>query len=89
MTASMIKDIFSMLKESELPLSTIEKFFIDDCNGKRISIGYTIVRDSMAVKLDQNQESCVRELISEGKKGAFLMMDGRIVAVIGYCEEKV
>lgn len=89
MTAKLIKDIFSCLKESELPLCMIEKLFLDDYSGKQIPEGYTIIRESMPVKLDENQKSCVKELISEGKKVAFLMMDGRIVAVIGYCEAKV
>ena len=82
-----VKDIFSMLKETELPLSTIEKWFIEDYEGKTIPDGYDFIRETIPVNLDQNQSMLAKELLSEGKKVAVLKVSGRVVSMIGYCEE--
>lgn len=82
-----VRDIFSMLKESELPLRTIEKWFIEDYEGKTIRNGDAFIRETIPVNLDQNQSLCAKELLSEGKKVDFLKVDGRVVSMIGYCEE--
>ena len=83
-----IRDIFSMLKEEELPLRKIEKLFLDDCEGKTIPEGYAVIRDTVPENLDENQVLCARDLVSEGKKVAFLAIGERIVSMIGYCEDK-
>ena len=83
-----VKDIFSMLKEEKLPLRKIEKIFLDDCEGKVIPEGYAVIRDTLPATLDENQALCARELVSEGKKVAFILLNGEYVSTIGYCEDK-
>ena len=80
-----VKDIFSMLKEEELPIRKIERIFLDDCEGKAIPEGYAVIRDAFPTKLDESQALCARDLVSEGKKVAFLLFDGEYVSTIGYC----
>lgn len=73
----------------ELPLSTIEKWFLDDYGGKTIPDGYAFIRGTIPVNLDQNQSLCAKDLLSEGKKVAFLKADGKVISCIGYCEENI
>ncbi|MBR1477045.1 MAG: hypothetical protein IJ608_03680 [Lachnospiraceae bacterium] len=84
-----VKDIFSMLRETELPVSTIEKWFLEDYEGKTIPEGYVFIREAIPENLDQNQSLLIKELLSEGKKVAFLKVDGRVVSMLGYCEENL
>ena len=84
-----VKDIFSMLKEEKLPLRKIEKVFLDDYEGKAIPKGYAVIRDTFPANLGENQVLCARELMSEGKKVAFLLLDGEYVSTIGYYEHLV
>ena len=84
-----IEDIFSMLREEELPLRKIEEFFLDDYEGKVIPKGYAVIRDTFPANLGENQVLCARELMSEGKKVAFLLLDGEYVSTIGYYEHLV
>ena len=53
-----VKDIFSMLKGTELPLSIIEKYFLDDYDGSIVPNGYTVIREDIPTDLIMLRQIC-------------------------------
>lgn len=82
-----VEDVFSMIKEQELPIESIEKMFLDHCEGQSIPDNYMIVCGELPNEISEQHELCAKMLISEGKRAAFLIRDSSIIAVLGYREE--
>ena len=47
-----------MLKETELPLSIIEKYFLDDYDGSIIPNGYTVIREDIPTDFIMLRQIC-------------------------------
>ncbi len=80
-----IYDVFSNVREEELPLRRIEDYFIKWYeNGTSVFGDYQIVTEGVSPDVDQNTFNCVQELKGEGKKVAFVACREKVIAVIGY-----
>lgn len=79
-----ITDIFSYLPKEEASLNSLEQVSKDYKTG--VSNDEYSVRLEIPENASENAQGAANELSGEGKKVAFLLKDGRIVAVIGYKE---
>ncbi|MCR5789613.1 MAG: hypothetical protein K6G83_06965 [Lachnospiraceae bacterium] len=80
-----IYDVFSNVREEELPLRRIEDYFHEYyLSGQSVFGNYQIVTDDVPPGVDQDTLNCVRELKGEGRKVAFVASGEKIIAVIGY-----
>lgn len=77
-----VLDVFSWLSEKEIGIEEIENIFLKSYEGiadNTYEIVYEIPENTETDMID-----CKNELLSEGKKVAYMMRAGVPVAVIGY-----
>lgn len=77
-----ILDVFSRLPAKEVCIEQIEEIFLKSCEGI-INDKYTVVHE-VPENAGNNIIECQNELISEGKKVAYILQEGVIVALVGY-----
>ena len=78
-----IWDIFSSVKDKELPLKTIEEMFTEYFVKGLQNADYKIVT-RLPEFADANCIDCSKYLLCEGKQVAYLIYQKTVVAVIGY-----
>ena len=78
-----IFDIFSKLKEKELPVGKIEKVvtanLVQGINDSEFD-----VKSEEPADLSENDRMCRDELFSENKKVVYIMRGSELIAVVGY-----
>ena len=78
-----IFDIFSKLKEKDLPVAKIEEIVIANLVQGINDSEFDVKLDDPA-DLSENDRMCRDELLSANKKVAYVMCDAELIAVIGY-----
>ena len=79
-----ILDVFSKLPEKQISLEQLQEIFIKLVSGESVS-DYSVcfeIPDSAT----ENDISCRKELLSEGRKVAFIIKETTVIATIGYKE---
>ena len=78
-----IFDIFSKLKEKELPVAKIEEIItanlVQGINDSEFDVKF-----DEPVDLSENDRMCRDELFSENKKVVYIMRGAELIAVVGY-----
>lgn len=78
-----IFDIFSKLKEKELPVGKIEAIvtanLVQEINDSEFD-----VKSEEPADLSENDRMCRDELFSENKKVVYIMRGSELIAVVGY-----
>ncbi len=78
-----IFDIFSKLKEKELPVGKIEEIvtanLVQGINDSEFD-----VKSEEPADLSENDRICRDELFSENKKVVYIMRGSELIAVVGY-----
>ena len=78
-----IFDVFSRLKEKELPLAKIEEIvtahLVQGINDLEFD-----VKSEAPADLSENDRMCRDELHSENKKVVYVMRGAELIAVVGY-----
>lgn len=78
-----IFDIFSKLKEKELPVGKIEAIVIANLVHGINDSEFDVKLDDPA-DLSENDRMCRDELFSENKKVVYIMRGAELIAVVGY-----
>ena len=77
-------DIFSWLPAKEMSLEQLEQIFEEYYSGTYMG-DYTVSLETPC-NIGKDILSCKAELIEEGKKVGYILMDDNIIAIIGYRE---
>ena len=85
-TQMKILDIFSWIPETEITLEEIMAIFENYKNG--ITSNEYMVTEDLPADTSQNIIIGKEQLITEGKRVAFIIKDSKILALIGYNEQK-
>lgn len=75
-------DVFSWLSEKEIGIEEIENIFLKSYEG--IADNTYVIVYEIPENTETDMIDCKNELLSEGKKVAYMMRAGVLVAVIGY-----
>lgn len=78
-----IFDVFSKLKEKDLPVAKIEEIVIANLAQGINDSEFDVKLDEPA-DLSENDRMCRDELFSENKKVVYIMRGAELIAVVGY-----
>lgn len=78
-----ILDIFSRLKERDLPIVKIEEI-VTECLVQGINDSEFDVKSEEPADLSENDRMCTDELLSENKKIVYIMRGSELIAIVGY-----
>ena len=78
-----IFDIFSKLKEKDLPVAKIEEIVTANL-AQGINDSEFDVKSEEPADLSENDRMCRDELFSENKKVVYIMRGAEMIAVVGY-----
>lgn len=82
-----ILDIFSWLPAKEISLEEIEKIVMALYEVRTSKDGYALELD-LPKDADENVIGVTEDLVSEDKKVCYLMRDRKVIAAIGYRDDK-
>ena len=79
-----VLDIFSWLPAKQISLEQLEQIFIDYKSGN-FNSGYIVLSEHPNT-VSEDILTCKNDLLKEGKNGAFILKEEKVIAVIGYQE---